>query len=272
MKNFYKRLKEGYFSGPDWIIMPEFIKRGNYRSPTLMCILWIYAWHLRIFTIPGRIIIPVEFLVISYSFLLLQNQIKFLAFGLLSIIISDFLIGFLFRPKKISVRRFLPEKVFSGQRFEVLYEVKNEGKLPTWNLTIDPMPFFSFKGENPMIYTIPCLMPGEEKKVTAFRTAQRRGVFEIYRPLIETTFPFSIFKWTKQTGKREKIIIHPNFEFISEISLTPGQNYQIEGNAQIAKTGDSTDFIGCREFRTGDNPRHIHWPSSARRGDFVVKE
>jgi len=150
--------------------------------------------------------------------------------------------------------------------------VKNEGKFPVWNLTIDPMPFFSFKGENFWIPTIPCLMPGEEKKINTFRTAQKRGVFEIYRPIVETTFPFSIFKWSKQTGKGEKIVIRPDFESISELSIIPGQNYHIEGNTQISKTGDSTDFIGCREFRNGDNPRHIHWPSSARRGEFVVKE
>jgi uncharacterized protein (DUF58 family) len=32
------------------------------------------------------------------------------------------------------------------------------------------------------------------------------------------------------------------------------------------------EFLGCREFRTGDNPRYIHWPSTARTGEIIVRE
>lgn len=32
------------------------------------------------------------------------------------------------------------------------------------------------------------------------------------------------------------------------------------------------DFYGCREYRTGDDPRKIHWVASAKHAQFVVKE
>jgi uncharacterized protein (DUF58 family) len=36
--------------------------------------------------------------------------------------------------------------------------------------------------------------------------------------------------------------------------------------------GESADFYGCREFRDGDDPRHIYWRGSARTGQLIVKE
>lgn len=269
---FYKRLKQAYYEGPDWIILPSFVKEGNYRSPTVLGLAWLYALHLRILTLPGRVILPVEFLTLTYSLFLLSNQVKVLAFGLLSLTLTDLVLGFVFRPRKLSVLRFTPERASADVPFEIIYEIKNEGKLPLWNLCVDPFPFFLIRGDDEELKGIPSLMPGEKIVFSVFRTAKERGAYSLYRPIVESTFPFSIFKWSKRFGKASKIVVHPNFESLSSINIFPGQNYQIEGNTQVSKTGDSTDFIGCREFRTGDNPRHIHWPSSARRGELVVRE
>jgi uncharacterized protein (DUF58 family) len=39
-----------------------------------------------------------------------------------------------------------------------------------------------------------------------------------------------------------------------------------------SKVGESLEFHACREFRVGDNPKHIHWPTTARKNELVVKE
>jgi uncharacterized protein (DUF58 family) len=35
---------------------------------------------------------------------------------------------------------------------------------------------------------------------------------------------------------------------------------------------NEADYHGLREFRDGDNPRWVHWPTSARRGRLMVRE
>jgi uncharacterized protein (DUF58 family) len=44
------------------------------------------------------------------------------------------------------------------------------------------------------------------------------------------------------------------------------------GMGLAANIGDSQEFIGLREYRPGDSPRHIDWAAWARSGEPVVKE
>ena len=46
-------------------------------------------------------------------------------------------------------------------------------------------------------------------------------------------------------------------------------------NARLRQTrslSDEGDFFGLRAYRPGDSPRYIHWRSSARRDELVVKQ
>jgi uncharacterized protein (DUF58 family) len=45
------------------------------------------------------------------------------------------------------------------------------------------------------------------------------------------------------------------------------------GDRRVARaTGAGTEFFALREARTDDDARHIHWPSTAKRGRPVVVE
>lgn len=46
----------------------------------------------------------------------------------------------------------------------------------------------------------------------------------------------------------------------------------LEGGSSGARTRQAEDLYGTRDYRRGDNPAHIHWRSSARRGALVVRE
>jgi uncharacterized protein (DUF58 family) len=40
----------------------------------------------------------------------------------------------------------------------------------------------------------------------------------------------------------------------------------------FARVGLGSEFIGVREYRSGDSPRHVHWRTTARAGRLMVKE
>jgi uncharacterized protein (DUF58 family) len=41
---------------------------------------------------------------------------------------------------------------------------------------------------------------------------------------------------------------------------------------QTSRRGGGPEYLGVREYRPGDSPRHVHWPSTARTGTIMVRE
>ena len=53
----------------------------------------------------------------------------------------------------------------------------------------------------------------------------------------------------------------------------PGKShYQRGGVAMAAGVGEMEEFVALREYRRGDSLRRVHWRSTARLGELVVKE
>jgi uncharacterized protein (DUF58 family) len=53
----------------------------------------------------------------------------------------------------------------------------------------------------------------------------------------------------------------------------PGtRRLQSGGVAFAGRVGDAEEFVGLREYRSGDSPRRIHWKAWARTGRPVIKE
>jgi uncharacterized protein (DUF58 family) len=49
-------------------------------------------------------------------------------------------------------------------------------------------------------------------------------------------------------------------------------SWAITAGGEASRTGDGTETMGVREYRPGDPIRGVHWRSTARRGQLVVRE
>ena len=136
VKTFYKDLRRRFYEGPDWIELPSYVRNSTYRSPTLMIVAWIYAYYTSFFTVAGRIIIAISFLIVSYSFTLMQNPIRLLAFSLIAIFAGDFIVGFLLRPR-LKISRDIPVRARAGSPVRIDYHIKNLRPIPVWNVSVD---------------------------------------------------------------------------------------------------------------------------------------
>lgn len=56
------------------------------------------------------------------------------------------------------------------------------------------------------------------------------------------------------------------------IRLPGGRHFQPGGVNSTWSVGESDEFASLRDYRDGDSPRKIHWPSSAKRNKPVVRE
>ncbi len=262
-----------FLDGPEWFYVPALERTSKpYRSPTVALSAWFLGWLFRLLTVPGRIIIPSAFMILMYSSISVDSPVRTLAITLFMIFLVDFLTGWLFRPK-FRICRKLPERVRAGASVKVNYEITNLRRLSAWDVRLDP---FALKpglkwAEHAAAGVVPA---GQTIAADGTIDARRRGKYAIYSPLADSAFPLGIFKWNCRNKKASSaLMVYPSYQTLNDFRLPVGMKYQREGVSRVSKVGESTDFFGCREFREGDDPRHIYWPGSARSaGELIVKE
>jgi uncharacterized protein (DUF58 family) len=79
---------------------------------------------------------------------------------------------------------------------------------------------------------------------------------------------------TRRRGRppTQTVLAYPRFFHLGELPVPAGRRYQPGGIPLASSLGDSSEFVGTRDYRDGDPVRRIHWRSWARRGAPVVKE
>ncbi len=264
------RIRDSFYRGPDWIEMPD-IMVGGYRSPTALMAVWTIALTLRVMSPTGAALAGMLVVLAMYSTILPRNNVAMLLFAILALCLMDFLAGFLLRPK-LKISRRIPERVRAGSEMEALYILRNQRRLPAWDIALDPgLPAkcLWLLGSPPSI----AYAPGKgEVRFNCRMLVRRRGVFTLPKPLAESSFPFGLFRFSCRSGLAQTLIAHPAFRRLDSLRLPGGPRLQKLGMAAVSKVGESMEFHGCREFRTGDDPRKMHWLGTARMGEPVVKE
>jgi uncharacterized protein (DUF58 family) len=111
----------------------------------------------------------------------------------------------------------------------------------------------------------------EKRLYTARTLLTRRGAYPLGPTLVSAGDPFGLFPVEKRIPAAETLVVLPMTFPISEFPPPPGL---LPGGKTIrTKTADVTPHAaGIREYVPGDPMKRIHWPSTARRGRFMVKE
>jgi uncharacterized protein (DUF58 family) len=97
----------------------------------------------------------------------------------------------------------------------------------------------------------------------------KRGLYRLGPAEIRTIDPFGLLRFVRKFVTRTEVVVYPE---VFELERFPVQGWSVEpgGRSSFVQQGD--EFSGLREYRWGDDRRHIHWKSVARTGELVVKE
>ncbi len=270
MRNYWRKFKHRFYAGPRFMAIRPVIRTG-YQSPTLTAALWIYSWSVRWLTLPGRILLLCTGVLMMYSTMSLRMPIHLLALLLIAVFATDLLVGLLLRPRIRAVRH-LPAGVTAGAETTIHYRVTNLGKRPAWSLHIDslpPPPGVRLRGGVPFVDG---LAAGDEVDAEAVVMAQRRGHYMLPAVRCDMSFPFNLWRLGTISGQPQRLLVYPSYTPLTQLALPVGRSHHPGGLTLSSNVADAMEFYGCREYRDGDNPRHIHWRSWARSGRPVVRE
>ena len=155
-----------------------------------------------------------------------------------------------------------------GDIFKEQYELINGSALPgMWVELYNEMPLPTAAGSR----LLTGLRPHQRQTYIARTWLTRRGGFPVGPTTLRVSDPLGLFRRERTFPADRSLVILPMVFRIESFMTPPGL---IPGGAVIrSKTMDITPHAaGIREYIPGDPMKRIHWPTSARRGNLMVKE
>ena len=99
-------------------------------------------------------------------------------------------------------------------------------------------------------------------------TELKRGPVGASRWTVGASDPLGFFRGQRPCPDAEVALVLPRFASLAGRR----EPRELEASMASPRAGYGNEVFGVREYRAGDSLRRIHWRSSARRGELVVRE
>ncbi len=158
-------------------------------------------------------------------------------------------------------------RIQRGERVRVSLKVENEGFLP--------VPWMKVRDQTGG-------PPGALSLTTDLRTITSlvkqyyieslpRGRYRPGPVIIEAGDPLGLFSTRRSDHGYRDLVVYPRVQKWTGLELPLKQPFG-RFRTRDRSLQDPSSLAGVREFRTGDNPRHIDWKATARRGVLQTRE
>lgn len=178
--------------------------------------------------------------------------------------------------RRLVARRRMAGYVFEGEPLTVDYVLENDRRsmaalavfvedqiVPDDRAVAVPSPGVFF----------PRVGAGERSRLRWRGEAPQRGKYQFQRLTLGTRSPFGLIERRTTTTLADQLIVYPRVGRLTRRWL------QLQRQATEQRMGRRRDrsarqeeYHGLRDYRSGDSPRWIHWRTSARLGELMVKE
>lgn len=161
-----------------------------------------------------------------------------------------------------------PTRGSVGEEVEVRVEVANQAPRRT--------PVLLFEDRLPdgldavTRVVLPPLRPGESARVQYRLRAARRGRFPVGPARLVGVEPFGMVERTWEATSRDELLVRPRTHRLA--TVLPVRRNGRGGDSDLGGAGIVGDpDLNVREYRDGDDLRRVHWPTTARRGELMVR-
>lgn len=175
--------------------------------------------------------------------------------------------------KGVSVERVLPERAMAGDMFSVEVTLKNRKRfLSAWLMSI--IDHVNGNGESLAPEVVYIRVPGGEAQRGHYQVQlARRGVYEFGPVHVDTRFPLGLVERGVNLSVPARLKVYPRLGRLTSEWRRKLMSATEQTASQASHSGHSTDeFHRLREYRVGDDLRSIHWRTSARRNELMVRE
>jgi len=172
------------------------------------------------------------------------------------------------RYKLISARVLDPQRTEVGHSARVVLRLRNSARLPTGTLMLEDRLPYALGSRPRLVLERLAGMMGSSVSYTV--RAEARGRYDVGPLVIRMTDPFGLCEVTRSFPTTDRLTVTPKITALPQVRLTGEYAGSGESRSRsVAVHGE--DDVATREYRYGDDLRRVHWRSTARAGELMVR-
>ncbi|MEA2644991.1 MAG: hypothetical protein QOE92_74 [Chloroflexota bacterium] len=114
--------------------------------------------------------------------------------------------------------------------------------------------------------TLPVADSADERAPSVAVENVRRGRIQVEGIRITSSWPLGILTVLRWLPLHVPVVVHPRY--VVPPADSHAGNRETSGDTGLRGPGE--EFLGLREYRSGDSQRRVHWPTTARSGTLMV--
>lgn len=171
--------------------------------------------------------------------------------------------------RNIDVEVRPPAEVYANTPSLWKLECRNRGRFLDRRWLSITMAVDGLSGKIDEVGHLPLLGTSKESKLRVSAMFATRGVKVTRGVRVTSLFPFGLFAKGRVYPFDREVVVYPE---LFGLGGRPPKHMGRAGDERGRKVGWGHELLALRAFRSGDDPRGIHWKQSARTGSMVYQE
>ncbi|MFQ5522703.1 MAG: DUF58 domain-containing protein [Acidimicrobiia bacterium] len=166
------------------------------------------------------------------------------------------------------MRRLAPPRIHAGDTARVQLVVDNIGDSTARELRLVDM----VEGLGTAEFELARLGRGERAEVRYRVLCRSRGVYRVGPATLTTSDPLHLTETPAPPGPVDRLVVFPRVEELTGFPTVRAGDPAMDIARPDRARGGGEDFYTLREYQTGDDLRRVHWPSSAKANELMIRQ
>ena len=174
-------------------------------------------------------------------------------------------------PELAVSRRVHPDRLHVGSEGRIDLLVENLGARATPLLAATD--WFD-EGRRAARFLVPPLAAGATARAAYRIPTRRRGRYRVGPLSVAVTDPFGLARRSEPSAGEAELVVRPRVhEIVAPVAVGSRISAEHEAASARAVVSDLGDeFVTLRDYELGDDLRRVHWRSTARTGELMIRQ
>ncbi|HZD24045.1 MAG TPA: DUF58 domain-containing protein, partial [Acidimicrobiia bacterium] len=172
------------------------------------------------------------------------------------------------KPELTIGRRLGSIAVHNGDTVQVTLSLRNVGERTVRGLTVTD----EVEQLGVAVFEASRIEPGSAVSTTYRVMCRPRGVYRIGPAHAVSSDPLALAELPADDGPEDHLVVYPTVEPLTGFPLVRGQDPSMAASRPEHAQRGGEDFYTLREYQRGDDLRRIHWPSSAKTDQLMIRQ